>query len=261
MKSLREIDVIPEGGQETVSGRCEHHGEFTVKALWIFGDLRNAEPQCPKCFEQEKVEAEQKEQDELELRRQKARERKLIDAGIPLRILEAEKYDPPTERAKQNLQVMKDYLEEFDANYQSGSSMIFCGKPGTGKTHLACKFGVALLDQGYSVQYATMNKALRAIRATYGKESERTEQQVINLLTNPDMLILDELGVKSASDYDKTMMFEVIDERYQSKLPTLVISNLSVSKLKEATDERMMDRLQHSGTVLVFDWESYRGAS
>jgi len=69
------------------------------------------------------------------------------------------------------------------------------------------------------------------------------------------------LGVKNATDYDRSLLFEIIDKRYQERLPTVVISNLKIAEIGPATDERMMDRLRDNCTVLVFDWGSYRGSA
>jgi len=261
MKSFSDIAVVPEGGVTEVSGQCNEHGDYTVDALWVFGMLKNEKPECPQCADKRRADEEKQEQDELAQRRQRSRENRLRDAGIPLRTLEAGKFEPPTDRAKQHVSTMRDFLENFGQKHEDGSSLILCGKPGTGKSHLACKLGIELMDKDYSVRYVTASKALRYVRASYAKNPDYSEQDAINYFVNVDLLILDELGVKVASENDKALLFEIIDERYQQKLPSIVISNLTIKNLKEAIDERMIDRLKHNGTLLIFDWESYRGAS
>jgi DNA replication protein DnaC len=55
------------------------------------------------------------------------------------------------------------------------------------------------------------------------------------------------------------VLFEIINGRYETCRPTIVISNLALAELEEYLGARAFDRLREgNGMVVVFDWETYR---
>ena len=98
----------------------------------------------------------------------------------------------------------------------------------------------------------------RSISLTVTNSAE-SEQGVIDRLIEPCLLIVDEVGVQVGSDHEKLLMFEVLNGRYQSMRPTILISNLSVDELETFLGHRVMDRYRECGAVLPFDWKSHRG--
>lgn len=78
-----------------------------------------------------------------------------------------------------------------------------------------------------------------------------------------DLLILDEIGAQLGTDWERLMLFKIINERYKQVLPTILISNLDRGQLSDYLGARIVDRMSEGGgTTLTLDWESYRsGAS
>lgn len=149
--------------------------------------------------------------------------------------------------------------EGFDDSLTHGTSLLMCGKPGTGKSHLAAAMAQAVIKQGRSAVYTSVLRAVRSIKDTYRKDSDITEQAAINAYVLPDLLILDEVGVQFGSETEKMYLFEILNGRYESLKPTIVITNLSPSEVSAYLGERIVDRLaEGGGGTLVFDWESYR---
>ena len=75
----------------------------------------------------------------------------------------------------------------------------------------------------------------------------------------PDLLILDEVGHQHGSDAERLTLFDVINARYEQCRPTLLITNLSLSGLREYLDDRPWRFCSEGGgRVLVFDWQSQR---
>ncbi|WP_434029167.1 ATP-binding protein [[Pseudomonas] boreopolis] len=166
-----------------------------------------------------------------------------------------------TERGQKiALSVCKAYAEKWPDRQEVGASLVLTGLPGTGKTHLACAIANSVMEEHTaSVLFCTVSAALRAIKETYRKGSERGEQDVINKLTRPALLILDEVGVQVGSEHEKLLMFEILNERYQDMKPTILVSNLSGGELEEFLGQRVMDRYRECGSVIAFDWQSHRG--
>lgn len=167
-------------------------------------------------------------------------------------------YQTPTDGHAKALQACRDYLESVI--YGNSGSLVLLGKPGTGKTHLACSIAVELMRRaGKQALYRTVRDLVREVRATWHREAAETEVDVIARLTQAPLLVLDEVGVQSGTDNELATMFDVIDGRYRQELPTIVISNLNRQGLQDALGERMFDRLREDGSVIVFDWSSHRG--
>lgn len=263
-EALIDLTSRPEDEPESISGCCRQHGDFEVAAVWFAGVLRNAEPSCPDCS----ALVEEVEERLAEIERQKRADeqirRRLRLTGMPPRMLANNApYESVTPRAGENFEATKLYATTFldeGGPFETGACLLMSGMPGTGKTQLACRVGKFLTEHTtISVRYTTATEMSRSVRATYGAENDATETAVIDQWAACDLLILDELGVKLASDYDRSLLFEIMDKRYQNSLPSIVITNLGTREIGPATDERMVDRLRDNCTVLVFDWESYRG--
>lgn len=182
-------------------------------------------------------------------------------SGVPLRYrgLKLADYTLDTKESKIVYSRVKNYIKKFEELKQIGCSLVFCGRPGTGKTHLACSLANELIQTGERVLYTTVYKAISEVKSTYSKESGTTEAEVIKAFQEPALLILDEVGVQFGSEVEKMIFYQIINGRYESILPTLIISNLNNKNLSAFIGERTMDRLREcGGAVLAFEWGSFR---
>lgn len=237
---------------------CCLHGTF--KSRNIFGSVWSRCPECSReLVAKEQVEAEQRKREE-ELERW---QRRLGHAGIPGRFCDRslKSYIAETDGQRRALAFAEQYADSFEDALATGRSAVFIGKPGTGKTHLAVGIGLRVMHRdGRTVLFTTVMRAIRRVRNTWGRNSEESETQTIESLTCPDLLILDEVGVQYGSEAEKLMLFDILNERYVSRRPTLLLSNLSLDEVKTYLGERVFDRLREDGgEVVVFDWASHRG--
>lgn len=137
--------------------------------------------------------------------------------------------------------------------------MIFCGTPGTGKTHLACSIANYLVAEDYSPLFISVIKAIRRIKETYRRDSVFKEQDIFDRFTSFDLLILDEIGVQFGTRAEEMIVTEIINERYEANKPTILISNLPVDGLAKYLKPRVMERMEENGGIIVaFDWKSHR---
>ena len=108
--------------------------------------------------------------------------------------------------------------------------------------------------------FTTVMRAIRSVKDTWGGGSGKSETQAIAALVYPDLLILDEVGVQFGSDTEKLILFDVLNERYEKRRPTLLLSNFGVDEVQAYLGDRIFDRLREDGGEAVpFDWESQRG--
>ena len=243
---------------ETRPASCEKHGAFESRKL--FGSVWS---KCSKCAEEHEAE-ERKRQAEVAVENQRrACEQKIGRAGIPERFRDRDlaSYIAKTEGQQRALHFAQAYAEGFEDVAKTGRGALFIGKPGTGKTHLA--IGIALhvmREHKRSALFVTVMRAIRSIKETWRKDSELSEAEAIEDLVFPDLLILDEVGIQFGSDAEKLLLFDVLNERYEQRKPTLMLSNLTAQEVAAYLGERVMDRLREDGgRAIVFDWESHRG--
>ncbi len=235
---------------------CETHGEYTA---YQFREYWTNCPQCQSIKDREDEIARRAADDSDRKKRLWAH--RLGRAAIPERFADRtlEGYVVTCEHSKSALAIAQDYADRFEEVMQKGSCLIFCGDVGTGKTHLAIGIANEILKRDYQPVFVSVIKAIRKIKETYSRDSEITEDDAIRSFVDPDLLILDEVGVQFGSDTEKLYLFEIINGRYEQMKPTLLISNLGTKELEGFIGSRVMDRLRESGgKAVIFNWKSYR---
>lgn len=256
----------------TRTATCEEHGcnfEVTyIRYADFFDEGRHLDRPisgaCGECVKEKsaklKAEREAREKRGAAHARRELQDR--IDAsGIPSRFLTCslDNYIADHPGQKHALDVANHYVTNFGEHVHSGCNLLFTGKPGCGKTHLAAAIGMAVMEMTGNVRYTTVADMVRRFTDTWKRNGE-SESAVMNDLTGAELLILDEAGVQSGSKVELDYITQVIDGRYREQLPTLVISNLSIKDITPLLGDRSVDRLRDNGSQLVaFGWESYRG--
>jgi DNA replication protein DnaC len=238
---------------------CAVHGGFV--ALCHLGNVWTSCPMCSSAArEQEAAQDARKDKD----RRDAEWQQQLGRAGIPERFLACSfgSYVVEHELQQQALDAAMAYAKDWAQVRAVGRGAFFLGNVGTGKTHLAVSIGVHVMRKhGASVLFMSVQRAIRSIKDTWARGSATTEAQAVAVLTYPDLLILDEVGVQFGSDYERQVMFDVLNERYERRKPTLFLSNKTIDEVRAVLGERVMDRLREDGaTVVPFGWASARGS-
>jgi DNA replication protein DnaC len=244
--------------------QCEKHGEYTsTKFLSHWSG-------CPTCYDEERPareEAERQKQIEKEKQWQaEINQRKLKNmlgrAAIPERFTDRtlQNYIAENDGQRKALDFATCFVEAY-AQGNRGQSMIFTGERGTGKTHLAVGIANELMHKHHAqAVYSTVLRLIRAVRETWRRDSEKSETEVINQFTQPELLILDEVGIQAGSENERNILFDVLNERYENRKSTIMMTNLSVDECRAFLGERVFDRMREDGGRFVaFNWESHRG--
>ena len=255
MNSLTELGLHPQ--PKIKQAACTTHGEFESRCF--IGSIWS---KCPTCgadaAAKETAEREAKERDD----RRQAWQRRIGEAGIPERFQNRnlKSFVAETNEQSRALDFANNYADSFDDALAAGRSALFIGKPGTGKTHLAVGIGLRIMRRdNRTVLFTTVMRAIRRVKDTWSRESRESEAQAIAALAFPDLLILDEVGVQYGSDTEKLILFDLFNERYEKRRPTILLSNLSLDDVKTYLGERVFDRLREDGgQVIPFTWESHR---
>lgn len=257
MKRLTETLLGLHAEPKTQTAVCEIHGEFESRCF-----IGNVWSRCPVC-EGERVKAD-RERDEARQRAERLRawQAKVGDAGIPERFHDRtlSSFVAETPEQQKALAFATIYADEFEDVLATGRSAVFLGKPGTGKTHLAVGIGLQIMrEQSRTVLFTTVMRAVRRIKESWARDARESEAQAIRGLVAPDLLILDEVGVQFGTDFEKHILFDVLNERYERRRPTLLLSNLTLDEVRGFLGERVIDRLREDGGRFIpFAWDSYR---
>lgn len=233
---------------------CETHGAYMIHNVF-----RKVWSKCPSCAAIEKAERDQEEAEKIAEEKRNRWKKKLGQADIPerfhTRTLDSYKIENDGQRRAHKFAT--DYADQF--NNAKGRSAIFCGSPGTGKTHLAVGIGLRIMERGDMALFTTVQRAVRRVKDSWHRDSVESESDVIELMVDPALLILDEVGVQFGTEFEKNLMFDILNERYEKQRSTILLSNLTAQEVKSFLGDRVFDRLREGGGQCVpFTWESHR---
>lgn len=244
---------------ETKPASCGTHGDF-VSTAFKLGARVMAWSDCPQCAAiakaEREVEATKREAEE----RQRRLEARLNKSGIPMRYRAKDfaNFIADTDDKEKALAVAMEFASNFAKHRETGSTLLFLGLPGTGKSHLAISIAKHVMLT-HTALYTSAIDAVRMIRDTWSRKCEQTESQVLTLLAGIDLLILDEVGLQYGTEAEQIHLFDIIDKRYRDLMPTILLTNQNSSGLKEFLGDRSFDRLKENGTSVLFKWPSHRG--
>lgn len=247
---------------DVVTAYCDKHGEFEQRQRKASIGNIVTKTGCPDCLKEKIQDLETKQQQE-DIRAKSGRIKHLMSnlllpdrfAGVTL-----DNYQAVNDEAARCLKLCKAYATKWPERLKQGGGLVMCGKPGTGKNHLALAIAKHVINEHQSpAMFTTALRIARMFKSTWSKNSEMTEQEVIAVYTDPDLLIIDEVGVQFGSDAEKLILFEIINTRYEKMRPTILISNLTKDELSAFIGERVIDRMNDGGgCTLAFTWDSFR---
>ena len=238
---------------------CATHGAYEshniIGKIWSICPVCNEEIKA--ATERERIEAEDKE-------RNRVWKNRLGEAGIPERFRNRTlaSYVASNAGQRRALAFATEYAEQFMRVCETGRGAIFCGLPGTGKTHLAIGICLHIIGLRKTAAFTSVQRMILRVKDSWRKDSTESETDVLDMLVYPDLLVIDEIGVQFGSEFEKNFMFLLLNERYEKSRPTLLLSNLTAVEVKTFLGERIYDRLREDGGQAVsFDWKSHRGAA
>lgn len=184
---------------------------------------------------EKKAREEQLKREEENARRLQKIERLLGNSGVGKRFKNRtfENFNIDNEN-KESFRVAKLYAENFHKFQETGEGLYFSGNNGTGKTHLAVAIALELINRGTPVICMTSIKLLQEIRRTYDKNRNVSEYEILQTYKEVDLLVIDDLGQENITEWSLTMLYDIINDRYERCLPTVVTTNLSDRELIKA---------------------------
>lgn len=135
----------------------------------------------------------------------------------------------------------------------SFQTLIFLGNVGTGKTHLAC--GVIRECGGL---YRLASSIVEELRRAKSFNADKTEAKILDAYGKISLLIVDEIGRGAVAAEEQYMLYQIINERYNRRNPTVLISNQTKKEFLQYIGIAAADRLTESAQVVELTGKSYR---
>lgn len=215
---------------------------------------------------QEKIKKEKELAEEQELRKQKI-ESILGKSGIKKRYLSRtiDSFSVTAEN-KRSFEVATDYIKNFREYFTQGKGLYLEGPCGTGKTHLAIAIALAIINTGVPVICKTSIDILGDIKRCYERNSEVTEEEVLEAYKTVDLLIIDDLGKEQVTEWSVPVLYSILNERYEAFLPTIITTNYNTTALAEKlsakgdaeTATAIISRFVESSKRVTMSWADYR---
>jgi DNA replication protein DnaC len=169
-------------------------------------------------------------------------------------------------------------VEEFDFSYQStlrlttigsllapdfvteGGSVIFLGKPGRGKTHLAISIAYRALQNGFDALFTTAAELIDHLSAAT-REGKMREALAVYL--RPHVLVVDEVGYLTYGDDAANVLYHVVNDRQIRRRSMIFTTNKHPKRWGAALHdedlaEAIVDRILERGRLIRLDGPSLR---
>lgn len=117
------------------------------------------------------------------------------------------------------------YAEAFSrVKEMEKNSLFFYGGCGCGKTHLACAIANFLREEGVECRFTTFEDMLLRIRESYDRP-DLSDKAVRDGYKMVPLLIVDDLAKEKATDFSTSVLFDLINYRYEEMLPMVITAN------------------------------------
>lgn len=232
--------------------------ESPLKQLRLSGMLDSLEARCRQAVDGEWSYLEFLErllQDEVERRAQKQLALRLRRANLASNKT-LDTFDFKAAPALNRQQVLQLASCDF---IRDKANVLICGKSGTGKTHLAQAFAHEACRQNCSVLFVNTQKMLQHLAAG---RAEGILDRRLSIYRRPDLLILDDFGLKPLTGSGAEDLYDVIAERYECG-SILLTSNRAPAEWPDWFANPLLasaglDRLLHHAETLVLTSGSFR---
>jgi len=142
---------------------------------------------------------------------------------------------------------------------RENKDVLFLGPPGVGKTHLAQAIGYEAIRQNFLVLYRSI---FDLVREFLKDEAFNQQDKTLRKYLKPDLVIIDDMGLKQLPKHSGEYLLEVIMRRYENR-STIMTSNRPLEEWGKLLSDvptagAILDRFLHHAQVIAITGKSYR---
>jgi DNA replication protein DnaC len=131
--------------------------------------------------------------------------------------------------------------------------LLFLGETGCGKTHLAAAIVNYRFEAGQPALFVVVPEFLDHLRSTFSPDSKVSYDTLFESVKGAPLLVLDDFGEVSATPWAREKLYQVLNYRYNGRLPTVITTRFSLDEIVEQFDRSVSSRLADKNISMVFN--------
>jgi DNA replication protein DnaC len=135
--------------------------------------------------------------------------------------------------------------------------LIFAGRNGCGKTHLAAAVVNYRYQARKSALFVVVPEFLDHLRRTFSPDSKVSYDDLFEAVKKAPLLVLDDFGEQSTTPWAQEKLYQVINSRYNARLATVITTNNSLDEIESRVSSRLID--PRISMVINITAPDYRG--
>jgi DNA replication protein DnaC len=193
----------------------------------------------------------------------------------------------PMRYREKGLETLAGYDGEKDQSklaLSMNGSVFLTGGPGTGKTHMAIGLMWEWLKDNLRIEsrgdgglvmwglnfkagedrmyfiptFLSASDLYSGLKESFDRKGPDSEQSLMKRYAGAALLVLDDVGAEQITDWKRSVLYSIVDQRYRDMKQTIITSNMSLDELSVRIDDRISSRIVEMGAVITMAGEDYR---
>jgi DNA replication protein DnaC len=144
------------------------------------------------------------------------------------------------------------YRLAFDFAKDPDGWLVFMGVTGCGKTHLAAAIVNYRYEEGKPASFVVVPDFLDHLRSAFNPDSKVSYDQLFESIKSSPLLVLDDFGEQSTNPWVKEKLYQLLNHRYNSRLPTVITTRNCLDEIMAEWDSSISSRLVDRNISVTF---------